>query len=449
MPGGTFQIAVLAIITCSSIGCDGGAGDPDAGRDASLPAPMDASVSADSGPVSPLDASSPDAAGLTDAAGLADAGGPTCGDLDASGTWIDLGRGFGSEGSILRSYDPAIGVLQDGTPIVALGRLTDRSMVAAESFVSVLQWTGSAWEPLGSMPETSGGFRPGSIHLEVDGSNRPVVVWDRGSELTGRAIVQVSRFESGTWRALEGPRSGPADLAQMSYDIATSSGSDDIVACWSEDSLGLFFGRWTGSAWQVLGGAVADGWCHVALGTDGTAYRVWRQLESPDLHVARWSGTAWTDLGGPITRGPPTGRGASGSSLAVGPDGRLHLTYAYDDGAGNQVFVQRWSGSSWEDLGSPSLDLSLPPTAGSARAPELVFDGVDRPIVVFATTYDGFYVGRGSGGTWELIGHLGTGTDDFRVSAPTIAATPCGDPVVAWEMPFRMEDMIFAHAFTR
>jgi hypothetical protein len=52
-----------------------------------------------------------------------------------------------------------------------------------------------------------------------------------------------------------------------------------------------------------------------------------------------------------------SGSGHLGSpSVAVAPDGRPYVVWYYSGGQDYEIYVRRWNGSSWEEIGSGSAN---------------------------------------------------------------------------------------------
>ena len=100
--------------------------------------------------------------------------------------------------------------------------------------------------------------------------------------------------------------------------------------------------------------------------------------------LKRWTGTRWEELDGSAT-----GRGASGSEtvsywpdLRVDASGRpvlLWLERIAESLA--HVYVRRWSGSRWQELGASARGDGALPAGAKASAARLALDPEGRPLV--------------------------------------------------------------------
>jgi hypothetical protein len=106
------------------------------------------------------------------------------------------------------------------------------------------RWDGAAWVVLGGPlsvgdPTTSSAFQPA---VAIDGDGRPVVVWREGGAIGIRVYAK----------------------------------------------------RWTGSAWEAMGGSISERWSEpadVAVHEDGVVYVAWSEHvdETEDVFVKRFN----------------------------------------------------------------------------------------------------------------------------------------------------------------
>ena len=133
------------------------------------------------------------------------------------------------------------------------------------------------------------------------------------------------------------------------------------VVAWRDDSSGtwqIYVRRWNGGAWVEMGGSASGGgisntvgpcyWPSVAIGPDGAPLVAWIDDSSGSLevYVRRWNGLAWEEMGA----GSAAGSGISGSvdnvystSLAVGPDNTPVVAWGAadsDHSDNNEIYVR-------------------------------------------------------------------------------------------------------------
>lgn len=345
----TLAIAIAVCAACSKASVDpasdGGAGDPDA-----TPRP-----------------------------GRPDAGEPAdCPDSITEGITA-LGPALGGATSALL---PAIAVTADDAPVVAW---------VESSNIVVMQWTGSEWSPLGAPIAPSGG---------ATDQTTPVIA-------AGSDIVVV-------WAAMIGVQWHP------------------------------FAARWTGTTWQPLGGAIDDGeilafQMSLLIDYAGAPTLAWSEYNgaTTNVQVARYNGSDWEPVGTPQSAaGGMTD--AYSPSLAIDSTGALVLAWAEnDDGSATATIrVRRHSGADWVSFGGGDLD-ALPGTT-SAFSPRVAIDGSDRVAIAWseANNPTAVHVARYSGSSWDALGTaLGAASGPTNSFATGLVVDSTGRPTAIWGEP--------------
>src|SRR5262249_61085102 len=115
------------------------------------------------------------------------------------------------------------------------------------------------------------------------------------------------------------------------------------------------------SSWISLGGAVNPVSGHdvsdpvLALDPSGNPVVAFTESDGTrvDAYVEQWDGQAWERIGDRVN--PIAGHDVQPSTLAlaVGSDGAPVLSFRESDGNRNNLFVVRWTGRIWEELGLP------------------------------------------------------------------------------------------------
>jgi hypothetical protein len=206
-----------------------------------------------------------------------------------------------------------------------------------------------------------------------------------------------------------------------------------LVACGDDGGNGITGdgGPSGGASWQLLGGAVSENAGYVpAIVHDGANPVVaWSDLHQGlyNAYVKRWNGSTWVQLGGALNTAPSTR--IQNISLAVDDNGNLFAAFDYRESTHPRVFVKRWSGSAWVQMGAP-LNMDSVVTAWD---PSLAMDGA-IPVVAWTEVGAGdwnVYVKRWDGSAWQPVGGWVDGDVDNDVSMPSIAIDGDGRPVVA------------------
>lgn len=142
--------------------------------------------------------------------------------------------------------------------------------------------------------------------------------------------------------------------------------------------------------------------------------------------------SGWVQIGTGVADVPPDGQNPS---MALGNDGNPIVVYEGGTagvGANWDIYVKRWNGQSWVQLGG-TLDMDTTKTIGN---PVVAVNPVSgNPVVAWwerSNTADVIYVKGWNGSSWiSLGGALNIdSTQDARF--PSIAIGQDGKPVVAW-----------------
>jgi hypothetical protein len=280
-----------------------------------------------------------------------------------------------------------------------------------------------------------------------------------GPSPTPTETVIADWYEVGSGSASNGGisnNSGSSNRPALAVDLEGA-----IYSVWWDNSSGdreIYVRRWNGSAWNEVGSGSASGGgisnnsgdSHhpsVAIAPDGTPYIAWWDETSGDaeIYVRRWNGSSWEEVG----NGSATGAGISNNSggshnpvIAVAPNGMPYVTW-YDDSGGNfEIYVRRWSGTDWEEVGTGSASGGgISGNSGESFNSSILITTDGTPYVSW---YDGsngdyeIYVRHWSGGSWDEVGAgsaSGGGISDNSGHSrnPSLAVAPGGVVYISWE----------------
>ena len=167
------------------------------------------------------------------------------------------------------------------------------------------------------------------------------------------------------------------------------------------------------------------------------------QAGAMGLPNAQWeeagSGSA---TGGGISDNDGT---SSAPSVAAAPDGALYVAWHDDSDVDeeDEIYVQRWDGNSWEEMGEGSAaGGGISDNDGVSREPSLAIGLDGNPIVAWHDNSPGernyeIYVRRWGGSAWVEVG-TGSATGGGisgnvgYSTHPSLAISPDGTPYVAW-----------------
>jgi hypothetical protein len=257
---------------------------------------------------------------------------------------------------------------------------------------------------------------------------------------------------------------GISDNSGYSYlaSIAVAPDGTPYVA-WTDGSSGvqqIYVRRWNGSNWEEVGAGSASGGGisnnsgssvapDVAIAPNGTPYVAWYDYSGgpTSIYVRRWNGSSWAEVGS----GSASGRGISGSSyaadnptIAIAPNGTPYVAWAWNGPSERtEIHVKRWNGSKWVEVGSGSASSGGISNSYCAWNPSIAVSPDNRPCVVWENEscieeYSQIYIRRWNGSSWEEVGSgsaSGTGISntDYHSLDSVVEIAPNGTPFVVWK----------------
>ncbi|MEW5985932.1 MAG: hypothetical protein AB1791_04805 [Chloroflexota bacterium] len=299
-------------------------------------------------------------------------------------SWQEVGAGSASGGGISNngsaSLRPSLAIAPDGTPYVAW-----HNNNGGTYDIYVRRWNAQSqtWEEVGSGSASGGGISNNSTNsfspaIGIAGDGVVYVAWEDGATLTSE--VYVRRWNGETWEEVGGASASGGGISNsagnsMVPTIAFAPEGVPYVA-WNDDTDGdeeIYVRRLSAdeSNWEEVGdnsaqaGGISDNdgdsaGPAIAMATDGTPYVVWRDNSNGnyDIYVRRWNETAgnWDE----VTAGSASGGGISNSSghsysptMAIAPDGTVYVAWddVSDSEGDTEIYVRRWSGGDWEEVG--------------------------------------------------------------------------------------------------
>ncbi|MFO7543869.1 MAG: Ig-like domain-containing protein [Trueperaceae bacterium] len=255
-------------------------------------------------------------------------------------------------------------------------------------------------------------------------------------------------FELPAWFDVGGALSAHAGSTDAGRPSLAISDAGVPTVAWSESdgiAVGVHVRRWTGTAWSTLGSPVSakagmDIFApSLALDDAGNPVVAWTEVGKGEvyIHVQRWTGRAWEPLGGALSAG--TGSTDAGPpSLRLDGTGNPLVAWHERDGATNvfNIYVRRWTGTAWASFGDA---LSARTGTTHALRPSLEVDGNGQPLVAWEeqeTEAGTFHVRvhRWTGSDWLGVGgFLSSVVGDTPAGFASLAVSSTGDPVVAWD----------------
>lgn len=159
------------------------------------------------------------------------------------------------------------------------------------------------------------------------------------------------------------------------------------------------------------------------------------------VHVRRYDGAAWVEMGA----GAATGTGvasatATAGDLALASSGADALLAWVDTQSGTaRTYLLRWDGAAWQELDGSGSGSGIGSATGSATTPSVAFDAAGAPLVAWANQGAGseVYAQRWSGSAWEPIGASSDGPGGLSASSessgtPELRVLADGDLALSW-----------------
>lgn len=319
--------------------------------------------------------------------------------------------------------------------------------------VYVQYWTGNSWEPLNALKANPGGAAY-SPSLQLDSAARPVVAWVEVS--SSSTDVYVGRWTGSNWEIIGGalsemPGDTPAGLPSLQLDAA----GNPIVAFGESDGLArnLYVKRWNGSAWELVGGALSakPGYTQVTrislrLDLAGNPVVAWMEPGEdslPTAYVSRWSNGQWTMLGSVL--GPDPGSNfIDGLSLALDDNGNPVIGVFRKNAmtSSRGLYVLQWTGEQWRALGE-----ALTVDAFSI-ALQTDVGGYPTVAWTWGNPASDVYVKRWTGTVWESLGRaLSAQPSSSSAYSPSLQLNADGYPVVAWSETLNSDGGVYVAYF--
>jgi hypothetical protein len=248
--------------------------------------------------------------------------------------------------------------------------------------VYVRRWSGSSWVNISSNPlDTVLADDALTPSLALDSTNLPVVAYaENGNILVKKANGVVS---SSMWNSPFGTTPLDITASKEAYrpSLALKNDNHPIVA-WYEDagaSFNIYAKEWSGTAWVALGTTLDKTASRdakdivLAIRSDNRPVVAWE--EAGNIYVKRWTGSSWTSVGGTLDK--LASNEALRPSIDLRTDTNPVVAWQEWNGSSYDVFVKRWTGSSWL-LIATALDKTL---ARDAERPSLVLESDNNPLI--------------------------------------------------------------------
>jgi hypothetical protein len=264
--------------------------------------------------------------------------------------------------------------------------------------MSVAQFDGTAWQPLGDGLRTNGPFnnRPSVYALTIH--NGELIAAGSFSHTGNTSIGNVARWDGSAWQSMGGGFTA-FTFAPTVFALTVYNG--ELIAAGAFQYAGntpvANIARWDGTAWQAVGTDL-NNFVRALTVHNGeliAAGSFTMAGSTPANRIARWNGTIWQEMGNGFALKTVHSLASYRNELVAGGE-------FIASGATTISRIARWNGTEWLPLGTGMGTLTI----ASAMVQTLaVFDGE-----LFAggsfTTADGNeakYIARWNGTNWSPL----------------------------------------------
>ncbi len=339
-----------------------------------------------------------------------------------------------------------------GNPVVSWSERCNNDSCETFSFnLYVKRWDGNQWIQLGERlnDNTFSGY---NSKLALDSAGHPVVVWAEGGD------IFVKRWDGNSWVPFS-----EIPLVNPEYDALSPKLSldkaDRPVVVWSEITCSgefcrpapLYVKRWNGNKWIQLGESLYVNSDYsaieysLALDNLGNPTVGWIEChnvpyncDDPTIYIKRWDDSKWVQLGKLVQK---TSIDFSSPNLAIDNSGNPVISFTGLEGVDYAnsrltIFVKRWNGSSWIQLGTVRVDK----LNSYASNPSLALDSSGNPVVSWheidntvSPHVGDIYVKHWNGKNWVQLGGILDVDPKQSATFPSLALDSSNNPVISWE----------------
>ncbi|OGW13990.1 MAG: hypothetical protein A2035_00190 [Nitrospirae bacterium GWA2_42_11] len=282
--------------------------------------------------------------------------------------------------------------------------------------INVKKWDGKEWILVGGGLNFNPENHASNPVIEADGSAL-YITWIEINP-SGVAKIYVKLWDGNSWKLLGNSLNKSLDRHGLTPSI--SADKDNVYLAWAEydeqDVSKLYVNHWNGSIWEDAGGVINVNQDRYALSPSlsmagSIPYIAWMEYDSDgvsQVYVKRYDGKEWRQIGDSLNI--IHSRPATSPSIAM----KGNIPYAawteINEAGISGLFVKHWKGSSWV-LDGPSLNIN---PDGAVTAPSIATEG--------GTVYAGFSE-MDTNNIYRLYVKRLEGSADFDLSTQAIMKT--------------------------
>lgn len=266
----------------------------------------------------------------------------------------------------------------------------------------------------------------------------PYVTWTE-IDSSGISRIYAKQKEGNEWIPV-GRFMNVSPIRHAANPVLTVSGNN-LYAAWSEKDQKnisqIFVRQWNGTEWVRQGSSINITPEHRAInpvisGNGSSLYAAWLETDTnlkACLYVKQWDGSSWKLIGNKLNISPE--KHALTPAIAAGKDG-LYLTWSeYDEHDIAQLYAGYWNGEKWEYIGK---QLNLNPEK-NAFSPSISLAGNNLFVAWMEYNAEGVshvYVKRWNGKEWAQLGESLNINPSAHAASPSLAVKD-DTPYVAWD----------------
>ena len=241
-------------------------------------------------------------------------------------------------------------------------------------------YDGTQWLGTGTLVNPSGAVYSSITDIDIvfDSLDRPVVAYSESRGALG-GFIYVRRWNASTglWGTLASINLGNVHPYRVELELVNNR---PIVAYQTATNGSNFVVQvkgWNGSSWIDYGSP--DSGYTFSLTLDKTKKPVLAYQSVAGLLVKRWDGTQWLPLGSALdvantATNPIAATDANNNPVVAWLEPNTEYGY--------YIYVKRWNGSNWQQLGTFLSDIARPYHL------DLTLDGEGNPFVIWQSNLD-------------------------------------------------------------
>jgi hypothetical protein len=352
--------------------------------------------------------------------------------------------------------DVSLSIGRNGKPIVAWHEVGRSPYSSEQSNLYVKRWDGTQWIKIG-LPVNTNVLYDGGLTLDVLSNNVPNVSWLGTNLKTFERGVFVYKRVGDEWLQrghkvdwdfggssrnssliLRGSNRPTLAFQHGQYDIIVKSWTNEVYQ-WGAGFI--FYGKdpsmsvFRNSA-PILAYCIHD----TSNNVPGRIYVQYAKILSSTSSNGIWN-WEWLYLGDVLNKNSEND--AQHPSISVGTDNKPVVTWQENNGTSWDVFVKRWDGTSWVQIGD-SLDISL---AANAQHPVIDIGTDNNPVVAWyeeTATTSRIYAKRWDGTQWVQLGGFVNIAGSKKAYMPSLALDSLNNPVVSWHEASTTSNNVYA-----